>query len=504
MNISLIRPPSYSTGLMGAQLVPYLGITYIAASAREAGHSVDIIDMCGEDIDHTEITREKYIVYGMSLNNLKNRIKNTDVIGFTCMFSQDWPFHNELISYVGNLFPHSILVAGGEHITALPEFCLKDCKELDVCVVGEADNVFVDLLSVFDKGGDLSVVESLVYRKNETIEHTNRSHRIEDIDNLPIPAWGLMPIENYLSRNINYHVQRGRTLSMLATRGCPFKCNFCSNSNMWSIPWIHRNPKLIVQEMKFHIERYKVNNFIFSDLSAVIDKGHIFWLCNEIINSKINITFQLPTLRTEILDKDLLTLMYRAGCRELDFAIESASNIVLKNAGKNNNPIKMIKCMSMALKIGFNLSANIVIGLPKENFREFLKTYFMVIKLAFKGMQEINVFPFIPYPGSKLFNEYIEDKRIELTDEYFLNLFSYGDLSRAVSFSEQFSPRMLHFLRWLLLCSFYSIMFLTHPTRIFKLIKNMIQKKKTTKLENVLSRVFRNVSLTSQYGSIPK
>lgn len=503
MKVSLIRPPSYSVGFMGAQLVPYLGVAYIAASVRNAGHSVDIIDMCGEDIDHSEIIRVKYVAYGMPLTNLKNRIKNTDVIGFTCMFSQDWEFHKELINYVGDLFPKSILVAGGEHITALPEFCLNDCKSLDICVVGEADHVFVNLLNIIDGPKiELSTVESLVYRKNGIIESTTRSNRIEDIDSLPLPAWDLMPINNYLSRNLNYHVQRGRTLPILATRGCPFNCNFCSNNNMWSTPWIHRNPKLIVQEMKYHIDKYKVNNFVFSDLSAVIDKGYIFWLCNEIINSKINITFQLPTLRTEILDKELLDLMYRAGCRELDFAIESASNIVLKNAGKKNDPLKMVKRIGESLKIGFNLSVNIVIGLPKENLKEFLKTYYMVIKLALKGLQEINVFPFIPYPGSTLFNEYLKDKTIILTEEYFLSLFSYGDISKAISFSKQFSPRTLHFLRWFTICSFYSIMFLTHPIRIFRLIKNIIQKKKSTKLENVLARVIKNVKLTSRYGTI--
>lgn len=495
MDITLIRPPSYSAGFMGAQLVPYLGIAYIAASARQAGHSVDIIDMCGEDIDHTELVRGKYVAYGMPIHELKNRIKNTDVIGFTCMFSQDWIFHRELIEYVHSLYKDSILIAGGEHITALPEFCLNDCKELDICVVGEADSVIVNLLNVIEHNGELSNVSSLVYRDDD-INYTPRANRIRDLDSLPNPAWDLLPIENYLSRNLNYHVKRGRTIPMLATRGCPFQCNFCSNVNMWGNPWIHRNPKLVVEEMKSYIEKYNVNNFVFSDLSVVVNKQNIIDFCNEIIKNNIDITFQFPTLRTEVLDNDLLKLMYRAGCRELDFAIESASNIVLESANKKNNPKKMAVLIKQALDIGYNLSSNIVIGLPKESYLEFLKTYFLTMKLAIKGMQELNVFPFIPYPGSKLFNEYLDSNKIKLDDSFFLNLFSYSDVSKAISFSNNFGPKTLNFLRVFTIVSFYSLMFLTHPYRLFKLMKNSIRGKTSTKLENVINRVINNIKLS--------
>src|SRR3990172_9786665 len=131
MHVTLIRPPSYSAGLMGAQLVPYLGIAYIAASAREAGHAVDIIDMCGEDIDRTDIIHNRYVAYGMPFFRLNERIKPSRVIGITSTFSQDWVFHRELIQYIRKLSPENIIVAGGEHISAVADYCLKDCPELD-------------------------------------------------------------------------------------------------------------------------------------------------------------------------------------------------------------------------------------------------------------------------------------------------------------------------------------------------------------------------------------
>ena len=495
MKVTLIRPPAYSVGLMGAQLVPFLGIAYIGAAARKVGHAVDIVDMCGEDIDHTEIVRDKFVAYGMPLSALKTRLKPSDIFGITSTFSQDWIFHRELIKYVRNLYPESIIVAGGEHVTALPEYCLNSCPELDLCVVGEGEEAFIKLLDILEEKGNLTNVPSLVFRshKDKTLLSTPRAGRIKNIDKLPLPAWDLIPMENYLSGEMNYHIKRGRTMPMLASRGCPHQCTFCSNSNMWGSRWIARNPKLVADEMEYYVKLYKADNFVFSDLTAVVDREIIVNLCNEIVNRKLNITWQLPTLRTEAVDYDVLKLMYQAGCRDLDFAIESGSKNVLKSVNKTNNPEKMASLIKQGLGLGINFSTNIILGLPQEGFRDFLRSYWLIMKLAVSGLQEINVFPFTPYPGSKLFEEFRRDKKIKLEDDYFISLFGYTDLSRATSWSEQFGPKTLNFMRLFLFINFYSLMLISHPKRFFWLIINALRGRTTTKLEAVLQKVSRNI-----------
>ncbi|MCJ7616590.1 MAG: B12-binding domain-containing radical SAM protein [Desulfobacterales bacterium] len=498
MRVTLIRPPAYGVGLMGAQLVPYLGIAYIGAAVRAAGHTVDIVDMCGEDIARTEVVRDKYVAYGMSFSALEERLSRSDVIGFTCMFSQDWVFHKELIQYVRRLCPETVFVAGGEHVSALPEYCLDDCPELDICVIGEGEETFVKLLDNLQKQAELSDVPSLVYHSSDRAAycHTQRAGRIKDIDKIPMPAWDLTPMENYLSRELTYHIRRGRTIPMLATRGCPYKCTFCSNSNMWGNLWIARNPKLVVDEMEYYINHYQANNFVFSDLTAVVSKKKIIELCNEIISRNLAVTWQLPTLRTEAVDHSVLKLMYQAGCRELDFAIESGSKKVLTSVNKRNNPDKIFYLIKDGLNVGMNLSTNIVIGLPQERLKDFLKTYWLIIKLAMKGLQELNVFPFIPYPGSKLFSDFLNSRKITVNDSYFLNLFGYADLSKAVSWSPYFGPKSLSLMRLLLLTSFYGLMLISHPKRVVRLIINTMRGRTTTKLEGVLKRVYKNVRVS--------
>jgi len=183
--------------------------------------------------------------------------------------------------------------------------------------------------------------------------------------------------------------------------------------------------------------------------------------------------------------------MYQAGCRELDFAIESGSQKVLKSVNKRNNPEKIISLIRSGLDIDMNLSTNIILGLPEEGFKDFLKSYFLVMKLALIGLQEVNAFPFIPYPGSKLFKEFFEKKKIKLNDDYFFSLFGYADLSRSISWSEKFKPRTLNFLRLFLMSSFYILMFISHPKRILQLVINAFRGVTTTKLEGVLKRVLR-------------
>lgn len=185
--------------------------------------------------------------------------------------------------------------------------------------------------------------------------------------------------------------------------------------------------------------------------------------------------------------------MHKAGCRELDFAIESASAAVIKSVLKNNNAEKMVQAIKGALGVDMNLTVNMIVGLPGEGLRDFFESYFLSLRLAVMGLHELNGFPFIPYPGSQLFFEFMKSGRLLLDDKFFLDLYGYADLSKAVSWSERFSPRRLRFLRLFLLASFYSVMFLTHPLRIVRLFINVFRGDSTTKLEGVVKRIARGV-----------
>ena len=115
------------------------------------------------------------------------------------MLSQDWIFIREIIKKVRELAPESLPLAGGEHITAIPEYCLEDCPELDLCIVGEGESAFTEFLQKVDTGQDYSEVGSLVDRdSSQKIVQAPRMDRTRDVDSIPAPAWDLMPMENHL------------------------------------------------------------------------------------------------------------------------------------------------------------------------------------------------------------------------------------------------------------------------------------------------------------------
>ena len=181
------------------------------------------------------------------------------------------------------------------------------------------------------------------------------------------------------------------------------------------------------------------------------------------------------------------------GLRDLDFVSESGSKDVLKEVQKANKPQDMTKSIRNTLDVGMNLSAYFILGLPKEGYLGVLKSFFLSMRLAVSGSQEINVFPFIPSAGSELFYSLCREQRLRLDDSFFLTLFGYADLTTAISWSDHYSPRMLRFMRLFVMSSFYSLMFLTHPRKLFHLVRNLITGKtnaKSTKLEGVLCRIY--------------
>ena len=183
----------------------------------------------------------------------------------------------EYIEKIKKKYPKIIIVAGGEHSSAIPEYILRDCPSINYVIKGEGEFSMLEFsYNLFNEKsvGDIPGI-CFIDEKNKFIDN-GLSKRIEHIDTLPRPAWHLLKPENYFNDNFAFGLFGGRNMPILATRGCPFQCTFCSSPSMWTTRYVMRDPKEIVDEIEWLMKEYKANDFEFFDLTAIIKKSWIF------------------------------------------------------------------------------------------------------------------------------------------------------------------------------------------------------------------------------------
>lgn len=487
--ISIIRPPVVvAKWAHTTPTCPPIGLAYIAGTLEDGGWDVSVIDAVGEAAEQFLPTKdERFLSHGLSAREIVERIPgDADAIGISCMFSHEWPVVREIIAEIRNAFPGTLIIAGGEHITALPEFSLKQCQGIDVGITGEGEEAFADVLQAIKQKSDLADVTGIIFREqNGDITQTEHRKRIRELDEISAPAWHLFPLEIYLKNGYGFGVNRGRSMPVLATRGCPYQCTFCSNPAMWGTRWIARDVDLFFDEMMEYLDRYQIDNFDFYDLTAIVKKKWIVTFCNKIMDSGRTFTWQLPSgTRSEAIDAEVAQLLYDSGCRNMSYAPESGAPSVLTRIKKKIDLDKMKVSMRDSVRAGINCKANIIIGFPGETHKEVRQTMRFIVQMAFLGIHDVSVSPFSPYPGSELYDGMYEEGRIpELTDEYFFSLASYTDLTSTISCSENISDRALGFYRLFGMLLFYAALYATRPWRLFTTIKNVFGEQQESRLE---------------------
>ncbi len=499
--ITLIRPPTaVPKWAHTTPTCPPIGLVYVAASLEAAGHQVQIIDAVGEAVFQMQPVpaRPSILSHGLTFEQIIERIEpGTEFFGVSCMFSHEWPLTKSLIRMIREHYPNRPILGGGEHITAVPEESLRTCAELDYCVLGEGEEGMVDLVEAIANGRDVKKVTGIALRQDGGTARTAQRARIRAIDEIPQPRWDLVPLSNYLDNGFGFGVTRGRSMPIIATRGCPYQRTFCSNPQMWTTTWLARDPASVVAEMKEYIAKYQAENFDFYDLTAIVKKDWIICFGTMLLDEGLKITWQLPSgTRSEAIDEEVAKMLYASGCRNLSYVPESGSPAVLKRIKKKVQLDRMELSMRQSIRSGLNIKANIILGFPGETHREVWQTFRFLARMAVLGVQDMSISPFSPYPGSELFDDLTKAGKItKMDDEYYWNLASYTDITKSVSYSQHVSNRWLSFYRITGMLMFYVLCYLARPLRFFRTIRNLITKQHESRLEmslhDLMVRLFR-------------
>lgn len=493
-HVTIVRVPSlFAAGALTLTATPPIGIAYVAGSLRAAGHGVHVVDSIGEALEQCRYFGFKNLyLNGLIIQQIVERIPSgSQCIGVSFPFSNEWPLAKRVCFAIRERFPDSVIFAGGEHATAMPEYCLQDCSAINYIVLGEGEETSVDLVNTLAAGGDIHRVAGVAFSDAMGKVILNpRRNRMLGVDDIPRPAWDLIPLENYLAGGYSYGVNIGRTIPLIATRGCPYQCTFCSNPLMWTTRWLARTPAHVVDEMQDYMRLYSVQNFDFYDLTAVVRKDWIIEFCHLLIERKLNITWQLPSgTRSEALDDEVTSLLYQSGCRNLTYAPESGSPETLRRIKKRINPDRMIASMKSAILRKINIKANMIVGFPGEKLKNILETYQFIARMAVVGVDDISVWTYSAYPGSKIFSDLQKAGKLPpLNDDYFYSLLSYSDLRNVVSWNEFFKSWQLKYLRLFGLLLFYFLRYVVRPKALFISLRNIIRHKPESRMEMIFEK----------------
>jgi anaerobic magnesium-protoporphyrin IX monomethyl ester cyclase len=504
LSIVLVRAATVLPADAGNTLyeLPPLGLAYVAAALKQAGHRVRVIDAFGEQPGRLNHEADGFATKGLSAADIIARIpRDVDLIGVSCMFSNSWFYVRTVIADIAAALPEVPVIVGGEHATADYRRLLRRVPEVRCCVLGEGEETTVDIAAHLSYGLPLDKVPGIALRNAQGEVFTTRDRRrILEVDEIPCPDWDTVPLANYLDRNLAHDPYFSRTMPILASRGCPYQCTFCSSPQMFGTKWVARRPRKVIEEIKHYYRTHGARYFEFHDLTMIVRRDWILEFSKALIDEGLDIQWSMPGgTRSEALDAEVLGWMKRSGCRSFGYAAESGSVEEQQRIKKRVNLPHMLASLRTAAKLGMVTRCHLIIGLPDQTKKDLLNTLVFLTRVAWAGAHDVGCFAFSPYPGSEIYEQlvaggHIDPEAPEYDKVLAQNIFTNYQQRRS------WTPHLPAWsITWICLGMygyFYALQFLLRPQRLVALVRSLVNNQKHTYLEGFLiKRLGRDASL---------
>jgi len=409
LDILLINPGFFSPSEMNERSVKYrewiqggnmyvypyeppLGLASLAASLKSRTFNVDLLDAQGLLLTDAEII--KYIKQHPARH-----------IGITAMTSTLNPGLS-IARLIKKKFPSIKIIFGGVHPTIDPFTLIKN-PIVDYIVRGEGEITLRMLLS----GTPPNKIPGVCFHSNngKDLIH-DKAPVIRHLNEIPFPDYDCFPIEKYIDYNKKLRGIRG--ISMLVSRGCPYRCSFCAVKETMAVGWRIHSPELVVDQMEDLKDRFGVQGIWFKDSVLNLKREWMLEFIEEMLRRDLRMEWQFNT-RVDLVREDELKLAKKAGCVQVDFGIEAGSARMLQKLKKNIAIEQIEEAVSLAKKY-VKVAGFFMIGIPGETREEISATFKLAKRLQLdKSCWSI----FTPLPGSELYNELVLEKRVQPSEQ---------------------------------------------------------------------------------------
>jgi len=393
MKIVLINPDFDEVGdnknfEKAVNIIPPLGLMYIASVLEKHGFEVKIIDCYLEKskINLGEILKKE----------------SPDIVGISTA-TPTFGDVTRIARMIRNNFPDIFIVIGGYHVSAIPRQAMSSGL-FDFGVIGEGEITFLELVKELQKKNPkLDKIEGLAVKKSNKIMFTKPRPFIKNLDNIPFPARHLVPpLSRYKPTPASY--KRLPAGILISTRGCPSKCTFCDRA-VFGCTYRERSPGNVLDEVEEIVYKFGAKELKFFDDNFTLNKNRLFNICDEFEKRKIDIEWSCLT-KANLVSKEILMKMKKAGCWQVLFGLESGDTEILKSLNKGITLEQGEKAVKLAKKVGLSVRADFLMGVPGENLTTMGKTLEFAKKIS-PSFAHFN--KFTPYPGTEIYNRLVNE-----------------------------------------------------------------------------------------------
>jgi anaerobic magnesium-protoporphyrin IX monomethyl ester cyclase len=365
---------------------PSLGLLHLAAEVRQHGFEPSIIESD---------------VFGLSADAVAARViaQNPAYVGISLFTVGVWSAA-AIARALKRARPETVVIVGGPHVSSMGRETMQRFREFDYAVVGEGERILVDLLTALESGGKLLNVPGIIFRDGPFLQVTPGQpvHRL--LDDLPMPAWDLLPDFPGAYKPAIYDFPRGPVATIAASRGCPFHCRFCDTSTFGSSVR-HYSPRRVFEMMRHLHDAYGVRHIQFVDDLFLASRLRVTELCQLLLDNGLKMTWSC-TARVDTVKPDVLALMKKAGCWEISFGLETGSDELLQKMDKAARVDKSEQAVNWTAAAGIRTKGLFMLGYPGENRETIQLTKDFVRRLP---MTIMNLTKFTPYPGSPVYRD---------------------------------------------------------------------------------------------------